>query len=418
MKLAKFPFKKIFAFTLLSSLFLTSCGLGGLYKVDTSFKFNPQLNEEFLNTSLEKGTAFLLNNQTADGNFHYEYNFLEKSLSEDDNEVRQTGALWGLTLIHNNQASDETREAIVQALDFFYENSVLKADGSRYLAYPDGNEYGKTGSMALINLALIDFLRTEPKGTDRDKYLQHFHEYMTFLMTLRQEDGLFYGAYDLTEDGKAYNDPSPYSDGEALLAMIKAINYIEDDLSPELLTSLDEKTITESADEMIQTHIKDALKEDPDSDQTKGFYQWGSMSFLELYLSDYSKDKYATETIELANWMIDVHLVLERTRNTAYAFEGIISAYELARLTKDQESLDKFAPVIDQGLATLTSWQIDGPIPNVYLQQQSNAQALSLENVLALGGVMNKASGEPLLRIDVTQHQMHAVILALRYAYN
>jgi hypothetical protein len=38
------------------------------------------------------------------------------------------------------------------------------------------------------------------------------------------------------------------------------------------------------------------------------------------------------------------------------------------------------------------------------------------DDPLAVGGVMNAAS-EPPLRIDVAQHQMHAVILALQHVY-
>ena len=42
--------------------------------------------------------------------------------------------------------------------------------------------------------------------------------------------------------------------------------------------------------------------------------------------------------IELSDWMIDVHQTLLRGRNTAYAHEGIIHAYELARRKNDNHS--------------------------------------------------------------------------------
>ena len=108
--------------------------------------------------------------------------------------------------------------------------------------------------------------------------------------------------------------------------------------------------------------------------------------------------------------MIDVHKTLERTRNTAYAYEGIIHAYELARVTGDKNHTEKFASVIDEGLYKLTSWQVGGPIQNEYLQNHTTS------DTLAIGGIMNHKE-EPPLRIDVTQHQMHAVILARRYVY-
>ena len=38
------------------------------------------------------------------------------------------------------------------------------------------------------------------------------------------------------------------------------------------------------------------------------------------------------------------------------------------------------------------------------------------DDIKAVGGVQN-AAFEPALRIDVTQHQMHATLLARRYVY-
>jgi hypothetical protein len=70
----------------------------------------------------------------------------------------------------------------------------------------------------------------------------------------------------------------------------------------------------------------------------------------------------------------------------------------------------------------LTSWQIHGPLAdkNEFLKKNPTTDEW------AIGGVMNKAKPakrpKPTttyheLRVDVTQHQMHAVTLALRYVY-
>ena len=67
---------------------------------------------------------------------------------------------------------------------------------------------------------------------------------------------------------------------------------------------------------------------------------------------------------------------------------------------------------IDTGLYKLTSWQVGGPL------QHRNKYLLAhrTRDPLAVGGIMNHCRQAP-LRIDVTQHQMHAVILALKYVY-
>ena len=112
--------------------------------------------------------------------------------------------------------------------------------------------------------------------------------------------------------------------------------------------------------------------------------------------------------VEAADWMIDVHHVLRRSKNTGYAFEGIVSAYEVARMRGDAVHAEKFACVIEDGLAKLTSWQVGHPLANEHVQKADAADAL------AVGGVQNSADEAP-LRVDTTQHQMHAVILARRY---
>ena len=62
---------------------------------------------------------------------------------------------------------------------------------------------------------------------------------------------------------------------------------------------------------------------------------------------------------------------------------------------------------IDLGLPKLTSWQVGGPNANDCIGSPP-------ADTLAIGGVQNQRS-EPALRIDVTQHKMHAVVLARRY---
>ena len=66
---------------------------------------------------------------------------------------------------------------------------------------------------------------------------------------------------------------------------------------------------------------------------------------------------------------------------------------------------------IDKGLYRLTSWQIGGPVDRNYFLSSNKT-----DDKVAIGGIMNSCKN-PNLRIDVTQHQMHAVILARRFIY-
>ena len=123
-------------------------------------------------------------------------------------------------------------------------------------------------------------------------------------------------------------------------------------------------------------------------------------------------DIYRDYVLSMAWWMIHTHRTLQRTRNTAYAYEGLIHAYRLAKELNHQAALHELKYVIDKGLLKLTSWQVGGPL------QRHNPFLVSnpTDDPLAIGGVMNHSSEAP-LRFDVAQHQMHSVILALKYVY-
>jgi len=363
-----------------------------------------QLDRATLDRSLQLGRTFLLNSQTEAGNFNYEYDWREKTLSRDDNQVRQAGALWGLTLIHNDAPDPELESHIDRGIAFFASHQRSGPDGRSCVAYP-GDRMGTTGTIALLALAHVDYLRALGQGSPEPKSRQlrnRLDGYLRYLLAARNEDGVFHGEFDPSSCTPS-GEHSPYSDGEALLALTKAAKYLgRTDLVPLAI---------EVADAGYRLNVERALAEDSDSDTTKGFYQWSSMSFFELATSGWpGTQKYGTYVMDLADWMIHTHHTLWRTRNTAYAYEGIIHAYEIARERNDpRQSI--YGCVIDVGLQRLTSWQVGGPIPADYLRGTQE-----LDDPFAVGGIQNEAR-LPGLRIDVTQHQMHAVILARRYVY-
>ncbi len=363
-----------------------------------------RLSREILDRSLEIGTQFMLNNQKPEGNFNYEYHWIRQKQNPEDSQVRQAGALWGLTLIYQDRPTPVVAEAIEKALAFFERLSRLTPDGARYIVYP-GDSVNSTGTVALCALAHIDYLRAvgpQLSDTKYQKYQQHLDEYLKFLVNARTDEGVWYRYYRI-EDGQPFGEHTPYFDGESLLALVKAAKYLGRDAL---------KSVALDAAQMgYRINIRDALRAHPDSRITKGYYQWSSMAFFELATSGWpDTEKYGDYVLDLADWMIDVHRTLQRTRNTAYAYEGIIHAYELAVQRQDTKRTKKLACVIDTGLEKLTSWQVGGPIPNKFIRQHGT------DDPLALGGVQNHRS-QPTLRIDVTQHQMHAVILARRYVY-
>ena len=367
-----------------------------------SGRCNKELTRAAIERSLELGTRFMLVHQKPAGNFDYEYDWREKEYTDDDNEVRQAGALWGLALLYQDRPAAELGAAVEKGLAYFDKHSVRTASGARCVAYPGKSSPG-IGTVALIALTYIEYLGAakELPPDRRALHQSRLSEYLAMLAASVNPDGLWFGNYD-PHTCVASGAPSPYSDGEALLTLVKAARFAG---HSELLP-----LIMRTADAGHRLNVVEALDRDADSDTTKGYYQWSSMAFYELVSSGWPETApYGEYLLELADWQIDVHKTLTRQRNTGYAYEGIIPAYDYASKKRDPRA-EKLACVIDLGLGRLLSWQVGGPLASSYTRK------VSPDERLAIGGVQNEAR-EPALRIDVTQHQMHALIFAKNLVY-
>ncbi|MCB1155116.1 hypothetical protein KDL45_15775, partial [bacterium] len=259
----------------------------------------------------------------------------------------------------------------------------------------------------LVALALIESLRSDYAIPDdlRADWNAKLDGYLAFLQAMQLDNGhISRGFNTLTKtSSRGY---SPYYDGESLLAMVKAAKYLDrKSLVP---------TIEKAARAMAETYTVKAWAKNRDSDQTKGFYQWGSMSFEEYGGAGWKDaDLYEDITLVLGWWMIHTHQTLRRTRNTAYAHEGIASAYAIAKRRENKAAMNDLGFAIDYGLSKLISWQVEGPL----IKENRFLQAHRTDDPIAVGGVMNHRSEAP-LRIDVTQHQSHALLLALQHLYS
>ena len=479
------------------------------------------------------GTKFLSDHQRDAGNFDYEYDWTTGINSVDDVEVRQAGALWGMSLIFHDMMIAAQAEGILlskpgddndnnavarkiltltaakikKGISFFRTHSKLllrpatmnkKHAGltqMRYITYPGTTKNHDQGTQALVCLSLIDFLRglgspsdalavgvsslemknmrslldellpflvTQHSALALDTYYDRFlawdelvergNEKQLALSSSgvwygadddkdnvlaawwneRQETwkGVFYSTYD--EYGNVSSrSSSPYYDGESLLAVTKAAKY----LGPTYVHLWPFSAGTARA--LHQRYVVTALKHNADSDDTKGVYQWLSMTLFELATVTFGKSRterydlpvaleetynaqeYGKWLVDLALWMVDVHKTISRSRNTGYAYEGIVPAWAWAShvlvekgrndgITADMAR--KLQCTIEKGLDKLISWQVG-------MGAEIRANDVIWDGVKGLGGVQNSAHESP-LRIDVTSHQMHAIILSRRLVYN
>lgn len=361
----------------------------------------PSLTRATLEKSLELGNQYLVAAQQKEGNFVYEYDWVAKKNVPGESPTRQAGATWGLGLAYKYKQDPAYASALDRALAFWAKHSKNTKFGT-VLMYPGGQQ-GELNTPALVALACIEYLtvlRQSPDQAEKAKSVEkQLDGLLTFLISTRNAEGMFAGNYRY-DSGQPFGAPNPYGDGEALLALTKATKLLgRADLQPMLV---------QTAETLFRKHVTEALMRDSDSDETKGFYQWGTMGFYELYTSGWpGTEPFAKRAIDLADWVINIHRILDRRRNTGYAYEGILHAHALAKSTGDEAHAKHFACVARQGIEELISWQVGGPIPNSFLRSHTEREAWTT------GGVQNESS-VPTLRIDVVQHQMHATQLALR----
>jgi len=355
------------------------------------------LSRALVERSIDLGTSFMLANQRPAGNFYYQYDWRTRTDREEYSPARQAGAAWGLALLYRAGAGRRVEAALERALGFFARHSRRTIGGGRYLVYP-GSDTGSLGAVALAALTHIDYLRAAPRP--RPDLQRALRGYLQFIVRARLPAGRFHARYR-HDDGTPLGDPSPYFDGESLLALVLAAKYLgRVDLVPVALTE---------ATAAHRLNVEQPLAQQRDPAITKGYYQWSSMAYYELAHSGWrGAARYGDWLIALTDWMVDVHQPLRRRRNTAYAYEGIVPAYALAHERSDRAHTAKLGCVIERGLARLISWQVGSP------SADRTIRAHPTRDVRAIGGVQNHAR-RPALRIDVTQHQLHALLLARRH---
>ncbi len=374
-----------------------------------------KMDFETLDESFKLGSAFLANWQLPEGNFRYMYDWLDGTWVEGDNQVRQAGSLWGVALCHRYRPTPETRAVLDKGLRFWFDHTVDGPDGSLTLKYLDEKKID-SGTVALVALSIVEFLKTDDEISDeyRAELTTKLDGYLAFLVWMQLDNGHISRSFRHDKQTKRKKS-SPYYDGESLLCLCKAARELgHDELVP---------VIEKAAKGMSRTYTIEAWAEDRDSNQTKGFYQWSSMAFAEYYQAKWTDyELYGDVTLALGWWMTHTHETLRKGRNHAYAVEGLASAYRIARWRGDVPAQTDLLYVVDRSLYKLSTWQIGGPLAdkNKFLTSNPTTDAL------AIGGVMNarKKSGRPVsedtahqLRIDVTQHQMHAVTLAMEFIY-
>ncbi len=377
------------------------------------------VDADVLDAAIEASRAYYLGAQLPDGNFLYGLDITNDEPDSSDNQVRQAGALWGLSNLNRERFTEPTRRAVILGLDFFMHNMRQPPAGFPRVITYKGGKIIKTGTVALFCLAITDFLEGQERylpDLQRIPYLKALENNLKFLQSMELPDGCWRAEFDANAvlDGNLCPTSSPYYNGEALLAYLCALRFYN--ARPHLRPpeGLD-KRVEKAIPLLVQKYVVDGLLPGGDSEQTKGFCQWGMMSFAlyEAHHEGETADVAADAALTLAWWQIFTNMVEYRTGNTAYAVEGLLGAWHVARRRGRQEDADFLRENILRILANLLLCQIGGPFgdKNPYL-----AYWKPHISERTYGGIIS-SQNYGYIRIDNVQHQMHAMLLARKLLF-
>lgn len=367
----------------------------------------PVLTRDDLVRSVEGMRAYFLNHQFVSGKFLYAENIRTNEMfTGKDHQVRQAGALWGVSLLLRDRYNEPTRRAVVLGMDFFLNCRQTLPDGNFIIVYPNETVLN-TGTVAIFCLALTEFLYSQ------DKYLQDeqrvplrkaLDSHLDFLKSMELTDGGWGNDYDVANNLRS-PEASPYYDGETLLAYCKAARYMgRTDLLPR---------IQESLPKLLSKYTVDNWDKEQDLAATKAFAHWGCLA-----MAEYAEAGWGDLALPLAaakaltNYNIYENKLLEKTGNTGYAVEGLIGAWRVAMQAGDQEYADSLRQTAMQVLGKLSMMQVGNP------HAKRNTVLSSFQNIpeKAVGGVTQGFESD-LIRIDLVQHQTHATLMALKYFF-
>lgn len=363
----------------------------------------PPLTRTALVHSLEAARAYYLNQQKSDGSFIYGKDMASDEVYEDDNQVRQAGALWGLASLNRDRGNEPTRRGVVLGLDFFARCMTVLPTGESTVVYP-GEENIKTGTVALYCLSLIEFLRGQEASLPKelkDRYRTYLDLNITYLQSMEMPDGSWARSYD-APSGFRETVASPYYDGETLLAYCKAARYLgRTDLAPRIEFALPR---------LIAKYTVVCWRPGGDTNLTKGFYQWGCMASAEYMEAGWTThaELAADAALAMSWWLLYDNQLEYRQGNTAYAVEGLVGAWRAARVRGDKESMTVLRETSERIINQLITLQYGGP----YKDFNPLLKSLPRVKPESFGGI-SASRDSAVVRIDVHQHQTHAMLMIL-----
>lgn len=349
------------------------------------------LTPQEMQTIIDDGINWFIAAQEETGHFAYEYRPYNNEYVDDDNVVRQAGALFQLGELarHDSGYAQRLQDTIQQAIAYL--ESISREDDSegkqmRCIVDQDRSNRCKLGATSLALIGMLGYIEAFPE--EQVRYEELIEDYISYIKLAKKADGGFYYYYYI-ESGFDNEHESSFSNGEALLALVRYYQY-----NP-----------TEAVRLIIDAAYTQLIQEPFDS----GMYLWmmAALKDMQRLWPDPARAEY---TKSYTDWRL---ASIQRLRNTdknmcAYA-EGLASAYSVLD-PKDVAYRDLVREEINHWNSRNATLQIDQAKPYRVVAGESGVRLERLNNLsLAHGGFLTGAR-DLTQRIDFTQHCLSAYL--------
>ena len=345
------------------------------------------LSDEELRTIIGNGVEWFKNAEEKNGHFGYEYVAYEDRYLDDDHIVRQAGALYSLGEIARRDEPGRLslREPLERSIEFFEGLSVPGSANERTfrcVGNSSVNEYCQLGATALALVGILDTVKRYPETIPQ--YQTLIEDYTNYLLAMKKEGGGFRAGY--SEGGALDDAESAYSNGEALLALVRVYQY--------------------APSEEVKRTIDDAFGYLSSEEVPFDFplYLWIMAALKDMHAL-WGKDMYVEYAKAYTDWRVGG---MRYRKNSTYNYcaytEGLVSAY----------------PIFEETLTGQEKADLQNEI-NLWLRKNSTLQigeddlvrVIRDENGVRFGEIKNREqafggflTGSEVLteRIDFTQH--------------
>lgn len=353
------------------------------------------LTTEATQAIIADGKDWLIRAQEENGHFRYEYDPVENTYSEDDNTVRQAGALYELGELARREGTIEadTKTAIERSITFFenlsredtYNGYTFKCVGE-----PSSIRKCKLGSTSLVLAGMLGYLEANPKAWDTHRAL--VEDYLSFILAMKKDGAGFRNEYRIGKTTQR-DAESGFSNGEAFMALARFYNHEK---------RAEIATVLTNVFPYLQSEAFETSK-----------YLWVMAGIKDL-MTTLPNPAYVPYVDTFTAWrVLGAHSQRTTTENYCAYAEGIASAYSIL---KDAIPIDRATTLrseLDYWNAKHARFQITPLDERMLIISGGKVMLRDVPNIETANGGFMTSYGTPTQRIDFTQHCISAYLQTL-----